>query len=89
MLPDPSFFADCLRAAFEQMKEAAAREAAFTVADMAAIAAVDGDRTLEGKVARKPVRRRVQAKAAPRAAKAKAAGKKRRSRKVAVSERPV
>jgi diacylglycerol O-acyltransferase / wax synthase len=29
MLPDPGFFADCLRTSFEQLKEAAAREAAF------------------------------------------------------------
>ena len=29
MLPDPAFFADCMRTAFEQMKEAAAREAVF------------------------------------------------------------
>lgn len=29
MLPDPAFFADCLRSAFEQLKEAAVREAAF------------------------------------------------------------
>jgi hypothetical protein len=88
MLPDPSFFADCLRVAFEQMKEAAAREAAFTVADMAAIAPLEGDRTIEGKVARKPARRRVQGKAAPRAVKAKAAGKKRRSHKVAAPKSP-
>ena len=88
MLPDPSFFADCLRAAFEQMKEAAAREAAFTVADMAALAPVGDDRTIEGKVARKPARRRGQAKAVPLAVKAKAAGKKRRSRRVAAAENP-
>jgi WS/DGAT/MGAT family acyltransferase len=36
MLPDPAFFADCMRAAFEQMKEGARREAAFTVEDSAA-----------------------------------------------------
>ncbi len=88
MLPDPSFFADCLRTAFEQMKEAAAREAAFTVAEMAALAPVEDDRIIEGKVARKPARRRVQAKAAPRAVKAKAAGQKRRSRKVAAPGKP-
>ena len=88
MLPDPSFFADCLRAAFEQMKEAAAREAAFTVADMAALAPVEDDKTIEGKVARKPARRRGQAKAVPRPVKAKAAGKKRRRRKVAATENP-
>jgi WS/DGAT/MGAT family acyltransferase len=88
MLPDPSFFADCLRAAFEQMKEAAAREAAFTVADTAALATIEDDRTIEGKVARKPARRRVQGKAAPRAVKAKVAAKKRRSRKATASENP-
>ena len=33
MLPDPAFFADCLRASFDQMKEGALREAAFTVAE--------------------------------------------------------
>jgi hypothetical protein len=88
MLPDPSFFADCLRVAFEQMKEAAAREAAFTVAEMAALATIEDDRTLEGKVARKPARRRVQGKAAPRAVTAKVAGKKLRRRKVAASEKP-
>jgi hypothetical protein len=88
MLPDPSFFADCLRSAFEQMKEAAAREAAFTVAEMAALAPIADDRTIEGKVAHKPLRRRGQAKAGPRPVKAKAAAKKRRSRKVAASKNP-
>lgn len=34
MLPDPAFFADCMRTAFEQMREGARREAAFTVADV-------------------------------------------------------
>jgi predicted pyridoxine 5'-phosphate oxidase superfamily flavin-nucleotide-binding protein len=70
------------------MKEAAAREAAFTVADMAALAPVEDDRTIEGKVARKPARRRGQAQTVPRAVKAKAAGKKRRGRRVAASEHP-
>jgi hypothetical protein len=88
MLPDPSFFADCLRAAFEQMKEAAARDAAFTVAEMAALAPVEDGRTIEGKVVRKPARRRVQVKAAPLAVKAKAAARKRRSRKVAAPKSP-
>jgi diacylglycerol O-acyltransferase / wax synthase len=36
MLPDPAFFADCLRTSFDQMKEGALREAAFTVAEPAA-----------------------------------------------------
>jgi hypothetical protein len=88
MLPDPSLFADCLRVAFEQMKEAAAREAAFTVADTAALAPAGDGRTIEGKVAHKQARRRVQAKARPRAVKVKAAAKKRRSRKVAATESP-
>jgi diacylglycerol O-acyltransferase / wax synthase len=88
MLPDPSFFADCLRAAFERMKEAAEREAAFTVAEMAALVPADADHVIEGKLARKPVRRRVRAKAAPRAVQAKSAGKKRRSRKAAAPENP-
>jgi hypothetical protein len=88
MLPDPSFFADCLRSAFERMKEAAAREAAFTVAEMAAIAPADDDKTIEGKVARSPVRRRVKTQAAARAAKARPAGPKRRRRKTAAPENP-
>ena len=57
-------------------------------AEMAALATIEDDRTLEGKVARKPGRRRAQGKTAPRAVKAKAAGKKRRRRKVAASENP-
>ena len=68
MLPDPSFFADCMRTAFEQMKEAAAREAAFTVAEMAALAPADAASTIiEGKVARKPARRRAQGEGRRRA----------------------
>ena len=88
MLPDPSFFADCLRTAFQQMKEAAAREAAFTVAEMAALAPADGHTIIEGKVARKPARRRAKAKSVPRAEKAKAVGTKRRARKAAKPARP-
>ena len=89
MLPDPSFFADCMRTAFQQMKDAAAREAAFTVAEMAALAPADGHTIIEGKVARKPARRRVKAKAAPpRVAKAKTAGTKRRARKAAAPANP-
>jgi diacylglycerol O-acyltransferase len=38
MLPDPAFFAECLRNAFAQLHEAALREAAFTVADTAPVA---------------------------------------------------
>ena len=33
MLPDPAFFAECMRNSFAQLHEAALREAAFTVAD--------------------------------------------------------
>jgi hypothetical protein len=90
MLPDPSFFADCMRTAFEQMKEAAAREAAFTVAEMAALASADADHVIEGKLARKPARRRTKAKAkaTPRTVKAKADGKKRRAREAAAPENP-
>jgi diacylglycerol O-acyltransferase len=47
MLPDPAFFADCLRSAFEQMKEAGAREAAFFEAQPAADAEAA---TIEGEV---------------------------------------
>jgi hypothetical protein len=77
MLPDPSFFADCMRNAFELMKEAAAREAAFTVAETTALAPDADGQVIEGKVARKPTSkrgsRRVPAKAPPRAAKARSA----------------
>jgi hypothetical protein len=79
-----------MRTAFEQMKEAAAREAAFTVAEMAALAPADRDTVIEGKVARKPARRRAKAKAkaAPRAKKAKTTGPKRRARKAAKRASP-
>jgi hypothetical protein len=89
MLPDPSFFADCLRTAFEQMKEAAAREAAFTVAEGAALAPVgiDGDATIEGKLARKLKRRGAGTKSAARTKKAKAPAGKRRVRKAGTRER--
>jgi diacylglycerol O-acyltransferase / wax synthase len=60
MLPDPSFFAECLTASFEQMKEAAAREAAFTVAELSALQPVDGEHTIEGKTARKTARKTVR-----------------------------
>ena len=61
MLPDPAFFADCLRTAFAQMKEAAEREAAFTVADTAPVETGQAA-AIEGRVARRP-RARKQAKA--------------------------
>ena len=66
MLPDPAFFAECLQSAFDRLQEAAAREAAFTVAEAVALppAGSDGTRTLEGRVARKPARARQAGKAA-------------------------
>jgi hypothetical protein len=56
MLPDPAFFADCLRAAFDRMKEAAAREAAFVSADSQAsedAEAADGNAARIVRAARK------------------------------------
>jgi WS/DGAT/MGAT family acyltransferase len=41
MLPDPAFFADCLRTAFEQMQEGARREAAFAPIEAAPVALED------------------------------------------------
>jgi hypothetical protein len=71
------------------MKEAAAREAAFTVAEMAAIAPVDDDKTIEGKTARRPARRRGQAQGAARGAKkAKPAGPQRRGRRATAPDSP-
>jgi diacylglycerol O-acyltransferase len=55
MLPDPAFFADCLRASFDQMKEGALREVAFTVAQSQASATV-----APGRVARPAKIRRKQ-----------------------------
>jgi WS/DGAT/MGAT family acyltransferase len=52
MLPDPSFFADCLRASFDQMKEGALREAAFTVAEAEALATAKEGKVIEGRVVR-------------------------------------
>lgn len=78
MLPDPAFFAQCLRDAFAKMQEAAAREAAYTVAETAALAASTVDAgaqaaTIEGKVvrgraSRKGGSRRARPQAAPKAA---------------------
>ncbi|HET9044341.1 MAG TPA: wax ester/triacylglycerol synthase family O-acyltransferase [Burkholderiales bacterium] len=53
MLPDPAFFADCLRVSFDQLKEAALREAAYTVAEAEAATAEEG--LIEGRVVH-PVR---------------------------------
>ena len=51
MLPDPAFFADCLRTSFEQMKEAAQREAAF--ADASPITVIEGtEKLVQGRVVR-------------------------------------
>ena len=77
MLPDPAFFADCLRTAFAQLKDAAEREAAFTVAEAAAIAP-DAAPVIEGKVVRR-VRATRQAKAP--------AAKPRRARKKKAAQR--
>jgi hypothetical protein len=41
MLPDPAFFADCMRTSFEQMKEAAVREAAFVESSAASMNGAD------------------------------------------------
>ena len=77
MLPDPAFFADCMRSAFEQMKEGARREAAFTVEEAAALApppGVSGDEhVIEGHAALRPVRVRGKRAAKPAAPKQKAA----------------
>jgi diacylglycerol O-acyltransferase len=84
MLPDPAFFADCLRSAFDQMKEAAAREAAFVAADVQASEDREDVDAIDGKVVRvvpKP-RKRKPAKAA-----VKPVTSKRRPRKVARTAR--
>jgi WS/DGAT/MGAT family acyltransferase len=86
MLPDPAFFAQCLRDAFAKMQEAAAREAAFTVADAAAIAAPADDRTIEGKVVRRAPRKKAARR--PRKAAAVSAPAKRRVRKTKASAQP-
>ncbi len=49
MLPDPAFFADCMRTSFEQMKEAAVREAAFVESSAAPMNGAD---VIEAKSAR-------------------------------------
>jgi diacylglycerol O-acyltransferase len=77
MLPDPAFFADCLRAAFERMKEAAAREAAFEAVEGAASAVVEVIDSEAVQVVRTP-RKRKSGKPA-----VKPAAPKRRTRKVA------
>jgi WS/DGAT/MGAT family acyltransferase len=76
MLPDPAFFADCLRASFDQMKEAALREAAFTVAEAAALAARTDDKVIEGKAVRRVKKRPAKAANVARPARAKQARKR-------------
>ncbi|HXW10819.1 MAG TPA: wax ester/triacylglycerol synthase family O-acyltransferase [Steroidobacteraceae bacterium] len=80
MLPDPAFFADCLRSAFDQMKEAAAREAAFVAAEVRASEDREDVDAIDGEVVRvvRTPRKRKPAKPA-----AKPATSKRRPRKVA------
>jgi diacylglycerol O-acyltransferase / wax synthase len=63
MLPDPAFFADCLRAAFANMKEAAEREAAFAVTEGAAIE-TEPTKNIEAKVIGKVAKRRPTTKSA-------------------------
>jgi hypothetical protein len=87
MLPDPSFFAQCMRDAFVKMQEAAAREAAYTVAEAAAIAAPEpGERTIEGKVVHLVARKKVARR--PRKAAATTSPAKRRVRKTKASAKP-
>ncbi|MGI9245894.1 MAG: WS/DGAT/MGAT family O-acyltransferase [Steroidobacteraceae bacterium] len=78
MLPDPAFFADCMRAAFEQMREGALREAAFTVAESAAVT-VDEERVIDARVSRPARVRRKSGAAATRAKPVAAAGKRKTS----------
>ncbi|MDH4106568.1 MAG: wax ester/triacylglycerol synthase family O-acyltransferase [Gammaproteobacteria bacterium] len=87
MLPDPSFFAQCMRDAFVKMQEAAAREAAYTVAEAAAIAAPEPDeRTIEGRVVHRVARKKAARR--PRKAAATASPAKRRVRKTKASVKP-
>jgi WS/DGAT/MGAT family acyltransferase len=77
MLPDPAFFADCLRAAFDRMKEAAARESAFESGEREASADVDAIDSDAVRVVRTPRKRK------PGKAGVKPATPKGRVRKVA------
>jgi hypothetical protein len=87
MLPDPSFFAQCMRDAFAKMQEAAAREAAYTVAEAAAIAAPGADEhTIEGKVVRRVTRKKAARR--PRKAAATASPAKRRVRNTKATAQP-
>jgi hypothetical protein len=78
MLPDPAFFADCLRASFDQMKEAALREAAFVLDAAEAATDTTADGAIDGEVLR-PARAKRKKKNAPATKHAGA----RRARKVA------
>jgi WS/DGAT/MGAT family acyltransferase len=75
MLPDPAFFAECMQSAFDRLQEAVAREAAFTVAEAAALplAGSDGAITPAGRLARKPARSRKAAKSSRRKPRKRAA----------------
>jgi diacylglycerol O-acyltransferase len=68
MLPDPAFFADCLRASFNQMKEAALREAAFVLdgGEVAADSALDGEVVRAPRLKRKKKKAPATRQAAPR-----------------------
>lgn len=85
MLPDPAFFAECLRNAFAQLHEAALREAAFTVADTKAVAGGAGRASARprARVKRKAPKARTakNARKANSAGKVKSAGKARTARK--------
>jgi diacylglycerol O-acyltransferase len=63
MLPDPAFFADCLRTAFEQMKEGALREAAFAAIESVALAPTDANAVDEPSPPRARSKRRKKAAA--------------------------
>jgi diacylglycerol O-acyltransferase len=80
MMPDPAFFAECLRSSFEELQHAAARHAASIEA--AAEAAVAGLSKLRGAAVKRPAK--------PAAAKAPAPARKRAAkprRKAAVAAR--
>jgi diacylglycerol O-acyltransferase len=65
MLPDPAFFADCMRTAFEQMQEGARREAAFTVADATPVEPVAAGAAASARSGRGKARTRVNGSRQP------------------------
>ena len=74
LVPDPARFADCLRESFADLKQAAARRAAESVADVVPV------------VGERPARRvAAKAKSPGKVARKKAGGKR---RKTAVAPRP-